>query len=51
MAIGTAVVEDWALDEVWTDSEAKEDAAANEVVNVVEVFVLEEAVSLILDEA
>ena len=31
VAIGTPVVEDWALDEVWTDSDAKEDAAMNEV--------------------
>lgn len=51
VAIGTPVIEDWALDEVWTDSEAKEDAAANELVDVVEAFVLEEAVSLVLDEA
>lgn len=51
MAIGTPMVEDWALDEVWADSDAKEDAAANEVVAIVNVLVLEEAVSLVLDEA
>ena len=45
------VVEDWALDEVWTDSDAKEAAAINEVVAIVDVAVLDEAVSLVLDEA
>lgn len=51
VAIGTPVVEDWALDEVWADSDAKEDAAMNEVVAIVDVVVLDEAVSLVLDEA
>lgn len=51
MAIGTPVFEDWALDMVWTDSEAKEDAAAKDVVDVVDVVVLDESVSPILDEA
>ena len=34
----------------WTGSEDKEDATANEVADVVDVVVLDKAVSLVLDE-
>lgn len=51
VVIGTPMVEDWALDDVWADFDAKEDAAANEAVAILDVVVLDEAVSLVLDEA
>lgn len=35
----------------WTGSEDKEDAAANEVADVVDVVVLDKAVSPVLDKA
>lgn len=48
------MVEDWTLDDVWADFDAKEDAAdtaANETVAILDTVVLDEANSLVFDEA